>query len=429
MPGSTPAITALRLPHRVASGQLQMDLDAAILRWVAATPGRFVLRTYGWRRPTLSLGRVEPWPEGWDTLAIARDHIEVARRPTGGDGVLHDEEATFSIAASIPGPWAAAPRAFADLVADGVASAYQTLDLAAVRVRPEERSPVLPAGATPCFARSSPGEVRVGAFKLAGIASKFTRGGALSHASLPLTPRHRDVARYRRDAAVAAVLLEGHARSAGELLGAAPAAAEFEHRIVSSLARAFDVTPRETTFAAMGLEDPSDPGAESRVAARIEVRLAARLLLRDEAGRVLLFLHTDPRGRLFWATPGGGVEPGEAMESAARREAEEELGIADADLGPAWSGRSEYTFANKAVVQHETFFRVRNPAVAAVAAATAAAATPAQTPASTAEMARRWASEGILEARWWTVEAIEASGEPIYPRDLAARLREDRAAL
>jgi len=258
MPGAPPALTPLLLPRRVARGDIQMEIDARLLRWAAAGAGRLAVRTYGWSRPTLSLGRVEPWPGGWDVAALERDGIDVARRPTGGDAVLHDEEATFAVAASVPGPWAATPRAFSERVADAVADAYRRFALRAERIPSNERGPTLPAGATPCFARSSPGEVRVGAFKLAGIASKFTRGGALSHASLPLTARHRDVARYRGDAAVSALLLESHARSAGELLGHAIAAPPLEEALVASLARQFGVVLAPAPFSSVGVSDPAE---------------------------------------------------------------------------------------------------------------------------------------------------------------------------
>ena len=68
---------------------------------------------------------------------------------------------------------------------------------------------------------------------------------------------------------------------------------------------------------------------------RVEDRKAARLLVLDGRGRILLFRHSDPNGNAFWATPGGGVEPGETFEQAARRESVEELGTAPAALREA----------------------------------------------------------------------------------------------
>ena len=45
------------------------------------------------------------------------------------------------------------------------------------------------------------------------------------------------------------------------------------------------------------------------------------------AGHVLMVLH-EHDGRSFWSLPGGGVEPGETYEQAARRETLEECGLA-----------------------------------------------------------------------------------------------------
>lgn len=194
---ATAVTRAVRLPHLVLPGAEQMALDASLLAWAASARGRLVARTYAWERPTLSLGRAEPYPEGWNPEALRAAGVDVVRRPTGGDAVLHDEEVTFAVAASVPGPWAQRPREFARRVADALAAALRSLGLAASTVAPgEETVPWAPAGARPCFARAAAGEVRVGGFKAAGIASRFTRGAALSHASVPLTARHRDVARF-----------------------------------------------------------------------------------------------------------------------------------------------------------------------------------------------------------------------------------------
>ena len=53
-------------------------------------------------------------------------------------------------------------------------------------------------------------------------------------------------------------------------------------------------------------------------------RPSSRLLVIDPEGRLLLFRFAFKTGALagsvFWATPGGGLDPGETYEDAARRE-------------------------------------------------------------------------------------------------------------
>jgi lipoate-protein ligase A len=248
------------LPHRIASGADQMATDRALLRWAASAPSRAVYRTYGWARPTLSLGRAEPYPDGWDERALGAAGVEVVRRPTGGDAVLHDGELTFAFAASLPGPWGLRPRAFADLVADALAGALQSFHLPAARIRPvEASSPSGRPGDQPCFARPAAGEVRVGAYKVAGIASRFTRGAALSHASVPLSTRHRDVAAFRADAPEARAELERHARAATEILGGDIPQGLLGGRLAEAISARIGDTLREATFADLGIPEPGAP--------------------------------------------------------------------------------------------------------------------------------------------------------------------------
>jgi nucleoside triphosphatase len=59
-------------------------------------------------------------------------------------------------------------------------------------------------------------------------------------------------------------------------------------------------------------------------------------LIRDEAGRCLLCRKPAGRG-VFpgrWGLPGGGIEPGETLESALRREIREEVGLEIAQIEP-----------------------------------------------------------------------------------------------
>jgi 8-oxo-dGTP pyrophosphatase MutT (NUDIX family) len=78
-------------------------------------------------------------------------------------------------------------------------------------------------------------------------------------------------------------------------------------------------------------------------------RDAARVVLLDRDGRVLLLRASDPVDRRkgwWWEIPGGGIERGESSEEAARRELLEETGIATVDMGPCvWVQHAEFDFA------------------------------------------------------------------------------------
>jgi lipoate-protein ligase A len=234
---------AIRLPHVVLSGFDQMALDESLLHWAAASDGRFAARTYGWARPTLSLGRAEPFPGRYDAAALREAGIDVVRRPTGGDAVLHDEEVTFAVAASVPGPWAARPRRFALLVAEALAAALECVGLPASVVGASGLAAAGRAapGDRPCFARAAAGEVQIAGLKAAGIAARFTRGAALCHASVPLTARHRDVAAFRQDADAARAELRAHARSLGEAMGRPVDAGEVAAELFRALEERFGV--------------------------------------------------------------------------------------------------------------------------------------------------------------------------------------------
>ena len=256
---------AYRLPHRTETGAWHMAADLALLEWVSRGSDRLVFRTYAWDRPTLSLGRSEPYPTGWDERALAREGIAVVRRPTGGSAVLHEEEVTFAVAATIPGPWILSPRGFANLVAEALSDALRSCGVAGSRVQGTTPRPAFPGGGSGalCFARSAPGEVQAGGYKVAGLASRFGRTGAICHASVPLTARSRAIAAFRPEGDGEATELERHARSVGELLGldhgeatarTARLAAEVADRLAEAVSARFGVPLLDATFARLGID-------------------------------------------------------------------------------------------------------------------------------------------------------------------------------
>ena len=132
-------------------------------------------------------------------------------------------------------------------------------------------------------------------------------------------------------------------------------------------------------------------------------RPAARILLVDGEGRVLLFRFTPYDGRpAFWCTPGGKLDEGETYGEAARRELREEVGL-DLDCGPQVAQRwcDFLTIEGVEVRADERYFRVDVD--------TCEVDSTGHT-----ELERRVMGEW----RWFTRDELAALNEWFYPEDL-----------
>lgn len=135
-------------------------------------------------------------------------------------------------------------------------------------------------------------------------------------------------------------------------------------------------------------------------------RPAARILLTDRAGRVLLFRFTPDDRPPFWCTPGGALDPGESYPVAARRELFEETGL-DLDCGDEVARRQVdfTTIEGVEVTADERYF--------AVTTSVTDIACHGHTPLERRVM-REW--------RWFTPDELAAHDEPVFPEDLRALL-------
>jgi 8-oxo-dGTP pyrophosphatase MutT (NUDIX family) len=156
-------------------------------------------------------------------------------------------------------------------------------------------------------------------------------------------------------------------------------------------------------------------GLPSIVTEKPWVRPAARVVVLDPDGRVLLFGSRGPdpvpgSAVLFWYTPGGGLEDGENLRDAAARELAEETGLVVAPHaleGPVWLRRHIWPWGDRIIDSRETFFAVRD--VVHEVAPTALT---------------EWEVFADEPHRWWSAAEIDASDEAFVPADLAERLRE-----
>jgi len=140
-------------------------------------------------------------------------------------------------------------------------------------------------------------------------------------------------------------------------------------------------------------------------------RRAARVLLLDRQGRLLLLRWSDPRkpeSGTWWITPGGGLEGDEVWETGAVRELFEETGLRleASSLGePVLEREIEVELDGVRYRQHERFFLAR------------VASHDVDTSGFT-----ELESATVHEHRWWTIEALASTTEQVSPRNLLAVL-------
>lgn len=211
-------------------GAVNMAIDSALLASRRAGRCAPTLRLYRWQIPTVTMGRFQKDAQV-DFEACARRGFDVVRRPTGGRGVLHDDELTYSVVAHVD-----------DGVPRGVAASYRHLSAALA-----EAYRVLGVGAElthrsrgaadsgACYLHATQADLSLGAAKLSGSAQVWSGDAVLQHGSFVRT-RDADAESevFRLDREGREALVASTATLADALGGAAPSIDEIAAAVVEA---------------------------------------------------------------------------------------------------------------------------------------------------------------------------------------------------
>src|SRR2546427_3819721 len=170
-------------------GATNMAIDAALLdEVVGSSERRTIVRFYGWRQPTISLGRNQKADNAVDMGYCHTNGIGVVHRPTGGRAVLHDDELTYAVISNDSFYFGDTIYGNYRRVSEALCLGYNDLGIAA-KLAPDTRKPdVLDNGIDPpCFLSPSRYELMADGGKITGSAQRRVQRSAFEHAPIPST--------------------------------------------------------------------------------------------------------------------------------------------------------------------------------------------------------------------------------------------------
>lgn len=167
-----------------------MALDEALLEWHSEGKIPPTIRFYGWNPATLSIGYFQKVEKEIDLEAVKKYGLGFVRRPTGGRGVLHDQELTYSVIVSEEHP--EMPKTVTEayrVISEGILEGFKNLGLDAYFAIPrtdEEKAGLKSPRSAVCFDAPSWYELVVEGRKVAGSAQTRQKGVILQHGSILL---------------------------------------------------------------------------------------------------------------------------------------------------------------------------------------------------------------------------------------------------
>ncbi|KUP05950.1 octanoyltransferase [Bacillus coahuilensis p1.1.43] len=167
-----------------------MALDEALLDWHSEGKIPPTIRFYGWNPATLSIGYFQKVEKEINLDRVKELGLGFVRRPTGGRGVLHEHELTYSVIVSEDYP--DMPKTVTEayrVISEGILKGFHYLGLEAYFAVPrteEEKNSLKNPRSSVCFDAPSWYELVVEGRKVAGSAQTRQKGVILQHGSILL---------------------------------------------------------------------------------------------------------------------------------------------------------------------------------------------------------------------------------------------------
>lgn len=174
----------------LCSPSFNMALDEKLLEWHSAEKCPPMIRFYGWNPATLSIGYFQKVDQEINMSSVKSHQLGFVRRPTGGRGVLHEHELTYSVIVSESHP--KMPKTVTEayrVISEGILQGFQLLGLEACFAVPKseiERDSLKNPRSAVCFDAPSWYELVVEGRKVAGSAQTRQKGVILQHGSILL---------------------------------------------------------------------------------------------------------------------------------------------------------------------------------------------------------------------------------------------------
>ena len=178
------------------SAAYNMALDEALLNWHSKGEIGPVLRFYEWEPATLSIGYFQQVERDIRIEQVKKEGFGFVRRQTGGRGVLHDDELTYSVIVSekYPNMPETVTEAYR-VISQGLLEGFRLLGFQAefsVPQSEEEQAALKRPKSGVCFDAPSWYELVVEGKKIAGSAQTRQKGVILQHGAIL---RHLDIDR------------------------------------------------------------------------------------------------------------------------------------------------------------------------------------------------------------------------------------------